>query len=404
MPADFHHGVRVVEINEGIRPIRVIATAIIGLVATAPDADADAFPLNKPVLITRVTQAIGKAGAAGTLYKALDAIADQSSPVIVVVRVPEGTGETPDEIAADQTSQVIGTTLPDGSYTGMQCLLAAEAQLGVKPRLLGAPGLDNQDVTAELVSIAQALRAFVYASARKASTGEPAATISESILYRGLFGAREVMLIHGDFTKWNTTTSVRDTSWAVAHALGLRAKIDEEIGWHKTLSNVAVNSVTGLTQDIYWDLQNPNTDAGLLNANEVTALIQRDGFRFWGNRTCSDEPLFAFENYVRTAQILADTMAEAHLWAIDKPLTPTLVKDIIEGVNAKFRQLTAQGYLLGGSAWYNEEINEATTLKDGKLWIDYDFTPIPPLEDLTFQQRITDKYLLDFADKVKTAV
>ena len=396
MASDYHHGVRVVEINEGIRPIRVISTAIIGLVATAADADADAFPLNKPVLITRVNQALGKAGTQGTLTKALDAIADQSTPVIVAVRVPDGEGDSPAAIAADQTSKVIGTTLPDGSYTGMQALLAAEAQLGVKPRLLGAPGLDNIDVAAELVSIAQALRAFAYAS-------DHAATVTEAIAYRGNFGARELMLIHGDFSKWNTTSNSRDVSFSVAHALGLRAKIDEEIGWHKTLSNVAVNSVTGLTRDIYWDLQNPNTDAGLLNANEVTALIQRDGFRFWGNRTCSDDPLFAFENYVRTGQILADTMAEAHLWAVDKPLTPTLVKDIIEGINAKFRQLVAQGYLMGGSAWYNDEINESTTLKDGKLWIDYDYTPIPPLEDLTFQQRITDKYLIDFAEKVKAA-
>jgi phage tail sheath protein FI len=402
MPADFHHGVRVVEINEGIRPIRVVATSIIGLVATASDADAETFPLNKPVLITRVGTAIGKAGTQGTLSRALDAIADQSSPVVVVVRVADGVGENAAAIDADQTSKVIGTTLPDGSYTGMQALLAAEALLGVKPRLLGAPGLDTVDVASEFVSIAQVLRAFVYASSRKVN-GAYAETVSESIAYRANFGARELMIIHGDFTKWNTATNARDTSRAVANALGLRAKIDEEIGWHKTLSNVAVNSVTGLTRDMYWDLQNPNTDAGLLNANEVTALIQRDGYRFWGNRTCSDEPLFCFENYTRTAQILADTMAEAHMWAVDKPLTPTLVKDIIEGINAKFRQLTAQGYLMGGSAWYNEEINESTTLKDGKLWIDYDYTPVPPLEDLTFQQRITDKYLMDFADRVKAA-
>jgi phage tail sheath protein FI len=402
MPDDRHHGVRVIEINEGIRPIRVISTAVIGLVATAPDADDITFPLNKPALVTRVTQAIGKAGTQGTLARALDVIADQSSPVVVVVRVPEGEGDTAEAIAADQTSKVIGTTLADGSYTGLQALLGAEARLGVKPRLFGAPGLDNVDVTAEMVSIAQALRGFVYASSRQ-EDGSLAETVSESILYRANFGARELMLIHGDFSKWNTATNARDTSWAVANALGLRAKIDEEIGWHKTLSNVAVNSVTGLSRDIYWDLQNPNTDAGLLNASEVTALIRRDGYRFWGNRTCSDDPLFCFENYTRSAQILADTMAEAHLWAVDKPITPTLVKDIIEGINAKFRQLVAQGYLLGGQAWYNTEINNETTLKDGKLWIDYDFTPIPPLEDLTFQQRITDQYLVDFAAKVNAA-
>ncbi|MGC1010112.1 phage tail sheath C-terminal domain-containing protein, partial [Pantoea agglomerans] len=85
---------------------------------------------------------------------------------------------------------------------------------------------------------------------------------------------------------------------------------------------------------------------------DVTTLIRKDGFRFWGNRTCSDDPLFQFENYTRTAQVLADTMAEAHMWAVDKPLTPVLVKEIIAGINAKFRELVNAGYLLGASAWY----------------------------------------------------
>ena len=54
MATDYHHGVRVIEINEGIRPIRTIATAVVGLVATASDADATFFPLNTPVLLTDV--------------------------------------------------------------------------------------------------------------------------------------------------------------------------------------------------------------------------------------------------------------------------------------------------------------------------------------------------------------
>ena len=57
MPAAYHHGVRVVEINEGVRPIRTISTAVLGLVCTADDADATIFPLNKPVLLTDVLSA-----------------------------------------------------------------------------------------------------------------------------------------------------------------------------------------------------------------------------------------------------------------------------------------------------------------------------------------------------------
>lgn len=158
-----------------------------------------------------------------------------------------------------------------------------------------------------------------------------------------------------------------------------------------------VAGVSGLSKDIYWDLQNPATDAGLLNAEEVTTLVRRDGFRFWGSRTCSTDPLFAFENYTRTAQVLADTMAEGHFWAVDKPMHASLVRDIVEGINAKFRELVRNGYLIGGECWYDPAANDATTLKAGKLYLDYDYTPVPPLENLLLRQRITDRYLVNFA-------
>jgi phage tail sheath protein FI len=63
-----------------------------------------------------------------------------------------------------------------------------------------------------------------------------------------------------------------------------------DIGWHKTLSNVGVNGVTGVSASVSWDLQEQATDANLLNQAGVTTLIRNDGFKFWGNRTCSDDP------------------------------------------------------------------------------------------------------------------
>lgn len=388
MATDYHHGVRVVEVNDGIRPIRTIATAVIGIVCTADDADATYFPLNTPVLVTNIMTAIGKAGTDGTLAKTLDAIADHGAPIVVVVRVAKGLD------AAATTTNVIGTVTVGGQYTGMQALLAAEAKIGVRPRILACPGLDTQDVAAALATIAQKLRAFAYVSAWNCDT------VSAAVAYRANFSQRELMLIWPDFLAFNVATSATETAWATARAVGLRAKLDEDIGWHKTLSNIGVNGVAGITKDVFFDLQNPATDAGLLNADEVTTLVRRDGFRFWGSRTCSDDPLFAFENYTRTAQILADIIAEAHMWAVDKPMHPSLVKDIIEGINAKFRELRGLGYIVDARAWYNTEVNDATTLKSGKLYIDYDYTPVPPLENLVFQQRITDRYLVDFADRI----
>lgn len=120
------------------------------------------------------------------------------------------------------------------------------------------------------------------------------------------------------------------------------------------------------------------------------------------NRTCSDDPLFLFENYTRTAQVLADTMAEAHMWAVDKPITATLIRDIVDGINAKFRELKTNGYIVDATCWFSEESNDAETLKAGKLYIDYDYTPVPPLENLTLRQRITDKYLANLVTSVNS--
>lgn len=383
----YHHGVRVHELNEGTRPIRTVSTAVIGLIATGSDADATAFPLDKPVLITNIQAAIGNAGTQGTLARSLQAIVDQTNAVVVVVRVDQKTDE------AEQTTAVIGGTV-NGKYTGMKALLTAEQHLGVKPRILGAPGLDTAAVTASLGGIAEKLRAFNYVSAHGCETKE------EAVAYRDAIGSRETMIIWPDFLGWDTVTSSTKTFEATARALGLRAKIDNDIGWHKTLSNVPVNGVTGISKDVFWQLQSMDTDAGYLNSNEVTTLIQSNGLRFWGSRTCTDDPLFAFENSTRTAQVLADTMAEGHMWAVDKPLHPSLARDIVEGINAKFRDLKTQGYIIDGECWFDDSVNSKETLKSGRLILDYDYTPVPPLEDLTLRQRITDKYLADFASRM----
>ncbi|MDM2839935.1 phage tail sheath protein [Citrobacter portucalensis] len=393
--SDFHHGVEVVEINDGTRTISTVSTAVVGMVCTASDADAGAFPLNEPVLITNPQSAIAKAGTKGTLAKSLQLIANQSKPVVVVVRVAEGTGD--DEEAQAQTiSNIIGTTDENGKYTGLKALLTAKAVTGVKPRILGVPGLDTQEVATALVSVAQKLRAFAYVSAWGCKT------ISDVIAYRENFSARELMIIWPEFLGWDTTASATTTSYATAIALGLRAKIDNDTGWHKTLSNVGVNEVTGISASVFWDLQEKGTDADLLNEAGVTTLIRADGFRFWGNRNCSDDPLFQFENYTRTAQVIADTMAEGHMWANDKPITATLIRDIIDGINAKFRELKSGGYIIDAKCWFDEEANSKETLKAGKLFIDYDYTPVPPLEHLTLRQRITDKYLANLISSVNS--
>ncbi|EHS0850587.1 phage tail sheath subtilisin-like domain-containing protein, partial [Escherichia coli] len=162
------HGARVTENTDLVTAINDVDSSVIGIVATADDADAKLFPLNKPTLLTRVNDVLGKCGTTGTLYRALKAIADQVSTKVIVVRV----AEHKEEDGKTQDQLVIGGSESDGSYTGMYALLVAEQDesIGYRPRILAAPELDTEAVTKSLCVIAGKLRAFVYASCHGCDT------------------------------------------------------------------------------------------------------------------------------------------------------------------------------------------------------------------------------------------
>jgi phage tail sheath protein FI len=271
----YHHGISLTEVSNTSRTIATVATAVIGLVATAPAAAADAFPLDRPVLVRDLDAAVVAAGAGGTL-------------------------------------------------------------------------------AATLAAIAATVRSF-----------------------------------------------------AAAHAVAMRALIDQEQGWHKTLSNVPLPAVTagtgvvGIERDVTFDIQDPDCDANVLNAANVTTLVRINGeLRFWGSRTTAGDANFAFESATRTAQILADTIAGGLVWAIDKPLTPGLARDIVEQCNAKFRAMKQAGVIFGAQAVFDGAKNPVDKLRTGILTIGYRYTPVPPLERLNLVQEISDEFLANFADLV----
>ncbi|WP_127960141.1 phage tail sheath protein [Serratia microhaemolytica] len=387
MATNYHHGVTVSETTDLSTLITDIDSAVIGVVCTAEDADAEMFPLNTPVLITRVAKVLGKAGKTGTLRTTLKAISDQCSPQVIVIRVAEHKDQ------AEQNSLVIGGTDKEGRYTGMQALLSAEMRVGVRPRVLAAPALDSQAVAAELAVIAEKLRAFAYVGAQGCSN------IEQAKAYRNQFAARELMVLWPNFICFDIEAKQNKSIPAAAHAVGMRAKIDATQGWHKTISNVPVNNVLGMDRDVYFTLQGTDTDSDQLNAAGITTLIKQNGYRFWGSRTC-DKEIYLFESYTRTAQVIADTIAEAHFIYVDKPLTPSLVKDIVDGINKKLTSYVTAGKLLGARCWYDAEPNTAETLRNGQLTIKYNYTPVPPLENLSLVQEFTDEYFATFSKSV----
>jgi phage tail sheath protein FI len=137
--AQFLHGVEVIEIDDGPRPVRVVRSSVIGIVGTAPNADPILFPLNKPVLVagsrgkvSYLDTSAGKTGL-GTLPNAVDLILDQIGAVMVIVRVEEGEDE------AETLANVLGG-YEDGQPMGVHVLTGAKSVVGQQPRILIAPG------------------------------------------------------------------------------------------------------------------------------------------------------------------------------------------------------------------------------------------------------------------------
>lgn len=387
--ANRHHGITANEYTEGVRSISDISTAIIGMVCTAEDADAKVFPLNTPIFSTSAYDLLAKAGTKGTLAKSLDAIVDQADAQVVIVRVADS--KTTEELKAN----VIGTA-EGGNYTGLKALRRAKAVTGYTPKILGCPELDSQDVLTELVGVAQATRAFAYGSAG----GNP--DITEVGNYRKNFGQRELMLIDNEFMAFDPATKKTETAATIARVLGARAKLDKNVGWHKSISNTEINGVSGLKFARSFDLLDKNCDANTLNNKDVTTLIREDGFRVWGNRTCTNDSMMAFEVATRTAQIIQETIASAFMWALDKPMHPSLMEDIIMAINAKLAQYVNKGYILGARVFVDKTLNTSETVQAGQFTISYEFTWVPPLENLVFNQHVTDTFFVNLVDKVIT--
>lgn len=373
------HGVTANEYTKGLRPIADVTSNIIGIVAIADDADENVFPLDKPMFTTSVAAVIDKAGKTGTLYKVLDGILDQADARVIVVRVSSNS-----EAEAQKTNVI----------AGVKALRKAAAVTGFRPNIIGAPELDVQDVTTEMVAVAEALGAFVYASCATEDDLEEVKT------YRKNFGSRFLMLVDGDFTSFNDADESTGKAATIGRILGARARLDDSIGPHKSISNTEILGVSGLSNPRSFGLLDKNSEANTINNADVTVLIRENGYRVWGNRTCSEDPIWAFEPTVRMSNLIKETIATSFLWAMDKPMHPSLMIDILMSINAKLSAYVAKGWLLGAEVRIDRQKVSTARVSSGIFAFDYEFTVPPPLENIELNQYVSDKFIVNLTDKV----
>lgn len=292
-----------------------------------------------------------------------------------------------------QTQDLIGGVV-DEINTGMKAFLDSQHVNKVKPNILIAPGFThqvaNQDsknsIVAALEEIAEKVRGKIIADATNG-------TRIDAVSYRDTFGNKRVYCVY-PFVKVDVNGSIQEmpSSQFVA---GVFARVAEEEGFWMSPSNHEIYGIVGISKSIDFAIDDKSCTANYLNENEVATIIQEQGFRLWGNRTCASDPADAFVTRLNISDTLASSILANHLWAVDKAIGKNLLDTIVQGIKAYLRTLTARGAILGGTAYVNKELNPTTDIMNGIVTIDYEYTDAPPAEHIIFNARVVDNYVTE---------
>lgn len=466
--SSFLHGVEVLSVDSGPRPIRTVRSAVIGLVGTAPKG-----PVNTPVLVAGSrTEAVALFGTGvGTIPAALDAIFDQGGALVVVINVLDpathkvavvaadyvlGADDTltladaynsalvvkdatdtttyavgvdysidtdtgvvtriaagaiaagatlkinydkPDVTAVLSADLVGGVDAGTGAYTGVHGLLASASVVHVTPKILCSPGYTGDrpgalanPVVAEMVGIADRLRAIIV-------TDAPNTTDADAIEYRGDWGSKRVYVIDPYYKVWDTVANAAVDQPPSARIAGVIAANDDRGngggGFWTSPSNRLVNGIVGTSRAVDFSFGDANCRANLLNEQEVATTIREEGYRLWGNRTCSSDPKWAFLAHVRLEDMILESLLRAHLWAVDRNITKTYADDVVEGVNAFLSGLVNVGAISGGTCWFDPELNTQVEMDAGRAFFNFDYGRYGVAERVTFKAAVNNDYTVD---------
>lgn len=385
----YHHGTRLSESNETPVLVQVAKSAVVGLLGTAPDADPVKFPLNTPVLLKGTPTDAAGIGNTGTLKDAIDDVFDQVGAYTVVIRVEAGA-----DLAATM-SNIVGDAT---EMTGVHALHKSMQMLGIKPRLIAAPGFTSGDgvtanpVVAELVGILEDLGAVAFVDG-------PDTTDAAAISYRQKINSQRIYVCDPKVLVWDTDGNDYVARPSSARFAGIQARVDKKLGFWHSVSNKPMNGIGGVTRAISYPM-----GTNYLNEQHVNTVVNMgDGFTTWGNRGATGDDMWAFLAVRRTADFINEAIEKAYMEFVDKPFSAANVKLMIESGNAAMRTFIAEGAILGGKVWLNQDLNEPTELAAGRITLSLDFEPPAPMEDLRFVAHRNIEYYLELTKAVLQA-
>lgn len=304
-------------------------------------------------------------------------VAYTSAPAVAITGT--GNGATAVATINSETGELaeIVITNPGAGYTGTPTIAITGGGATTQATATATLGTVANPVTMELITLANRFRSGVI----KEST---ATTTSAAIDDRKDYDTDRLLIVEPMVKVFKNGEPVSQP--ASARVAGLQARVDYTEGFWVSPSNHVIEGVVGTSRSIEHSITDPSAESQLLNKNSVACVVRSPsgGYKLWGNRTPSSDPLKVFWSVRRAHDTIIDSIEMASEPFIDKPFSLQNLLNIAETVNSALRRWTALGATLGGRVWLDPQLNTKETWANGHLYISYDAEAPAPIEHITF--------------------
>lgn len=289
------------------------------------------------------------------------------------------------------SAQIIGTNT-SGVRTGSKCLETVFNTFGFTPKILIAPVyIELVAVATEFIALAEKYRAItlidapVTTTVTQAIAGRgPASTINlKTSSYRAYLLCPHLKVYDAD-------SDLNINAPYSQFMAGVMANVDLNEGYWVSPSNHEILGIVGTEYIVTASVNDANTEANLLNEKGITTTFTGygTGTRTWGNRSAAFPTNTDPKNFIpirRIADIVHESLEQAMLPFIDKPINQATADAIRDTGNGFFRTLIGRGAVTAGSKCVYSADNTAEELAAGHVIFDLVFMGPTPAERITFK-------------------
>ncbi|MCW8059308.1 phage tail sheath C-terminal domain-containing protein [Agrobacterium tumefaciens] len=229
------------------------------------------------------------------------------------------------------------------------------------------------DVANPFVSALNAITPKIRA---RAYISGPNTTNAEALRFRRTINGGRILVIDPKVIK--NVNGVPVTKPVAAVFAGVRSRVvASSDGVSGSVSNKIIRTIDGVARTIMYP-----DDSNYLNENQVATIInERGGFRTWGSRLATDDPLWQFDSVRATADMINEALEDIYFLYVDRKFTKANMKMMIEDGNAALRVFKNNEDILGGRCWF-PVLNDPTLMANGKLFLDVEFEPVGIMEQI----------------------